>query len=283
MSKGGGRRTGREIAAGLPLLQVPPPYEEVLGIPEGAAVHPFSALVLRPRRDLDRASLATTIANLRRSYVMPVVVWHLPSGSAAVSFRRAEWIRKAGGEPLPAEEEPTGDRLRELLSVRSDLAGDWLGWLKLHRTLEVKAEATIRTIIEHSADHASVTGLLRDRSVPPRSARRWLAGCLRRGPGTARAACCARCSDSRWTRSCARGMWRASWVMSTLTCSRTARSPTSGPPPRVEGVGSGWSGASTNSSSGTDHDRERPQWPRALLAPATRVSRFFPVSGELDS
>lgn len=67
-------------------------------------------------------------------------------------------------------------RAVEVLTVRRDLASDWVGWLRLHRELGSRQEEVIRTIVSHSAGWPSAEELLREHGISSRSARRWLAG-----------------------------------------------------------------------------------------------------------
>lgn len=163
----------------VPLTALRPPYEaerpypsadsqlppgSLLIVHVGPAQQPsttrrISEFIRKVRRDLGVAVLLRTVTEVPDGLPPPGVVELLAAGAGG-------WI--------PPRADPLGVALR-WLPCPSDLAADWLGWMRLRRPLEPRAAAYLESIIRNAAGHGSVVKLLRAQSISPRTVRRVLA------------------------------------------------------------------------------------------------------------
>lgn len=89
---------------------------------------------------------------------------------------------RAGGHFL-AGADNIGRRAHEVLTIRPNLASDWLQWFGLHREVGPRQEEAIRALVKHSTVPRRAEQILEKANVNPRSARRWLADASLPPPG----------------------------------------------------------------------------------------------------
>jgi len=166
-------------ARGWKLWYSPPPYTDELPLPRLPRLPQYYSLLI-----LDVAAAHPTeafegldgvISGLRRKFVMPVFVRFAGTTTDSCTPALRNGIATAGAELLlPGES--IGRRAHEVLTVRRNLASDWLGWIRLHRPLGRRYAAVIRALVnhDHTGPFTSVDQILREAELAPRSARRWL-------------------------------------------------------------------------------------------------------------
>lgn len=172
-----------EVAArGWALSYSPPPYEKELRLPAPPyRPRSYSLLILDiPTTGQHTAEcLRPVVSTFRRKLVVPVFA--RPAGAATLGdlLRLRGALLAAGAEFLPPGDQ-IGSRARDVLTLRSNLASDWIGWWRLHEPVGPLAEMTIRALVNytgnfnHTAEVPHVDEILELAEVNPRSARRYL-------------------------------------------------------------------------------------------------------------
>lgn len=174
---------------GWTLSHSPPPYSEELSLPALPRRPPVYSLLILDFKKHDRESLAglhEIVASLRRKFVAPVFGRPGDAARESDSLALREALAAAGGELLPPSVD-IGHRAREVLTIRPNLASDWIRWYRLHREIEHRAEDAVRALVNHATKPGSleldVDRLLKGAGMSPRSARYWLAHALLPPPG----------------------------------------------------------------------------------------------------
>lgn len=131
----------------------------------------YSLLILEVRQvEDDLPGLCETIQGLRLRFTMPVFMRPVRATVDSDLLKLRDAAFEGGGELLPPGTDIHG-RAREVLTVRRDLASDWLGWLRLQGDLSPQVEEVIRALVTRSDHYRSSEELLADHGMSSRTAR----------------------------------------------------------------------------------------------------------------
>jgi AraC-like DNA-binding protein len=159
---------------GWVLSHSPPPYAEELPLP--APPRRYSLLILDIEAH-DRGAaegIHDVVGSLRREFVMPVFGRPGEAIPDPGLLALRDTLAAAGAELLPSGASIL-HRAREVLTVRPNLASDWLRWYRLHREIGPHTEEAVRALLNDGGKPCSVDEVLAPAGLSSRSVRRYLA------------------------------------------------------------------------------------------------------------
>lgn len=178
-STGGGPLQGIEECPAVVTCLLPP-YGEERPLSDHREDPPPGSLAIldvEPNSLHDGAGrrLGPLVRDLRRDLAVAVLVRSVPAEREGLPTATAMTLIRAGAAAWVFPGADPVEVAWRTLPYPRDLAGDWIGWMRLHGPLDPRAAAYLECIIREASDYRSVVKLLRGYGISPRTARRVLA------------------------------------------------------------------------------------------------------------